>query len=548
MEQSQPPTKNRLLFDFLACLLIILSHFANYIFYAGYARIFPDILVVLTLLGIVALGLTALLQIPSRIFRALIFAILITIVISDALYEFGVAEISTRLVALAATLLIVLALAFLLRDHANKVLMGAFLAMLCSTIAIAAFSSKDRASQTAAIPNKGDNALPIVVHLILDEHMGAAGMTKALTGGEAMGRRMREFYKRAGFRLFSHAYSQYAETAQSLTSAMNSDNDRFGANHMTQRRYGFSLKNNAYLKAFSDLNYRINIVQSNYIDFCQTQQIRVANCVTYKPDNLRSPEIAGLPLAERVKLILNMYYSSLTLIKLIKYTETLDERRSWPGPVLLSAAKAIGAQLWHGRVGPLAVATSFDQLVTDISRAKGGSLFFAHLLMPHYPYVYGPDCALRSPVSSWSQKHLPDGTNSSASRQKHYAEYFDQTRCVMRKLQRLFDTMKRAGTFKKSIIVIHGDHGARISRASQLGAAPSMADYIDRFSTLFAIKAPNIVPGTDARMVSLLQLLKFATSRDARSLSAKAVPTVYGYDRKRGYSATVLPDFPGRAR
>lgn len=546
MKQPPPSKQSRKLFDFLACLLIILSHFANYIIYAGYSRLFPDIVVVVGILCAVALGLTALLQVPSRTMRALVFAILITIVISDALYEFGVADVTTRLVALAATLLFALALVFFLRDHTSQVLIGAFLAMLLATIVIATIDSTDPVVSADGPPQMGDDARPIVVHLILDEHMGLAGMTKALPGGENIRGELEEFYERAGFRLFSRAYSQYFETAPSLAAMMNFSESHIGKPSLMGKRYGYLLRMNAYLKKLSDLNYRINIYQSNYIDFCHTSGIRIVECSIYKPDNLKSSELWKLPVAERVKLIFNMYYSSFTLIKLLKLVEqpVISWFREW-------GINLKGFGLWHGRVGPLAVAPSFEQLVEDISRSKGGTIFFAHLLIPHYPYVYATHCEVRAPISSWGLRRLNNGTNTLASRKQSYGEYFDQIRCLNRKLERLFDAMKRAGTYEKSIIVIHGDHGARINLSTPLATnrqQHSVMDYVDGFSTLFAFKAPGVVAGLDPRMLSLSRLLKYAASRDEKHLSTLSFPTIYLYKDEFDYIKAPLPDFPGRSR
>lgn len=546
MAPTKIPLQNRKLFDFLACLLIILSHFATYILYAGYTRLLPDMIVIIGALCAVAVCLTVLLQIPSRIFRAMIFAVLTTIVISDAIYEFGVADISTRLIALTITLLGTLTLIFFLREHASKVLIGAFLAMLLSTIVIAAFDTAGQASQTARIAQENDDTQPIIVHLILDEHMGAAGMTAALPSGEQIGHDLRQFYERHGFRLFSHAYSQYFDTAPSLASMLNFSDRPFAESHLIRRRYGFSLAENAYLKNISDLNYRIRIYQSNYIDFCQTAAIRIAKCHTYKPDNLKSFEITGLPLVERAALVLRMYYSSFTLVKLLKLVEqpVVSWARRW-------GFDMEGFGLWHGRVGPLAAAPSFEQLLTDLSHAKGGMMFFAHLLMPHYPYAYTSRCKVRTPISSWSLRWLGDGTNTPASRQKHYAEYFDQIRCMMRKLERLFDVMKRAGSYKNATIVIHGDHGSRINRSTPYSAdrtSLSRTDFVDGFSTLFTVKAPGINSGTDARMLSLSRLLRYVTTREDRLLSDTRPPTIYLFDGDRNYLATPLPDFPGPSR
>ncbi len=534
--------KNRIFYDFIACLVIIVSHFTNYIIYANYTRIFPDLVLVVGLLCVAAFILTALLQVPSSVFRAVIFAILITVVLSDAVFEFGVADVSIRLIAMTATLLVALGLVFFLREHTNKVLIGAFLAMLFSTFIIGNLESPARGSPVAAAPGSDGDALPIIVHLVLDEHMGLGGMTSRLPGGRSIRNELREFYARSGFRLFSHAYSQYFETSSSLASAMNFDVSGLTQKYLTERRYGFSLDRNEYLRIIADLNYRINIYQSNYFEFCKLKEVKIQKCTTYKPDYIDADEIKNSPLSERVLLIINMYYSSLAITKLTKLLE--PPLNGW---LSLRGVNLPRLGLWHGRVGPIAVAPTLDQMAKDISRATGGTLFFAHLLIPHYPYVYTPTCTVRSPFSSWSLRHLDDGTNTAASRRQRYIEYFDQVRCTVRKLELLFDAMKRNGSYKDAIIVLHGDHGSRINLAKPNAAemsTMSIDDYIDGYSTLFALKAPGVPPGVDRRMLPLSQLLAYATTRDERSLSKPPRPTVYIANDESTYTGFSLPEFP----
>ena len=128
--------KYNILYDFIACLLIILSHFSNFIIHVNYTRIFPDIVLVVGVLCAAALCLTILLQIYSAFFRAIIFAALIAIVLGDGLYEYGTASFNIRLIAMAVTLFIALALVLFLREHTTKVLIAVFFAMLISTLVI----------------------------------------------------------------------------------------------------------------------------------------------------------------------------------------------------------------------------------------------------------------------------------------------------------------------------------------------------------------------------------------------------------------------------
>lgn len=534
--------RKSIFYDFTACFLIILSHFTNYIIYAGYDRIFPDIVSIVGLLCIVAAALTLLLQIRSSIFRAAIYAVLITIVLSDAVFEFGVADLSIRLLAMSATLIAALGLVFFLRAHASFVIAGTFLAMLFSTVVIEAVEPSDRSSAVDANATAGDPTLPVIVHLILDEHIGLAGLTPLLPGGETVRRDLRRFFEGSGFRIFSHAYSQYFETAPSLASAMNLDSNGDSQKFLTQRLYGFSLDQNAYLKKIAAPDYTVNVYQSNYFDLCASSEIETRICETYKPDHIAAPEIRNLPLAERIRLIVNMYYSSFALIKIAKLIDRpvndwLD--RNGIGRVHLG--------LWHGRVGPIAIASTLTRLKMDLSRAKGGTVFFAHLLTPHYPYVYTPDCMIRAPVSSWSLRWRDAGTNTAASRRQRYGEYFDQVRCTMRKLEDLFEAMKRGGTYKDAIIVIHGDHGSRISKAEPSAKTmPEMTvdDHMDGFSTLFVLKAPGISPGVDPRMLPLSQLLAYAATRDDRNLAEPSRHTVFVENGPSDFTEIPLAEFP----
>jgi hypothetical protein len=117
----------------------------------------------------------------------------------------------------------------------------------------------------------------------------------------------------------------------------------------------------------------------------------------------------------------------------------------------------------------------------------------------------------------------------------------------MRKLEPLFDAMKHKGTYKNAIIVIHGDHGSRINLAEPQAANAStmtLDDYIDGFSTLFALKAPSVSPGIDQRMLPLPRLLAYAATRDEQHLNKPPRPTVYiagGTSKFTGFS---LPKFP----
>jgi arylsulfatase A-like enzyme len=72
--------------------------------------------------------------------------------------------------------------------------------------------------------------------------------------------------------------------------------------------------------------------------------------------------------------------------------------------------------------------------------------------------------------------------------------------------------LERRGLLDDAIIVINGDHGSRIPRHFPSGATRAAglldeADYRDTFSTLYAIKSPDVSPGYDAAPSPMVELL-----------------------------------------
>ena len=83
---------------------------------------------------------------------------------------------------------------------------------------------------------------------------------------------------------------------------------------------------------------------------------------------------------------------------------------------------------------------------------------------------------------------------------------------MTQQLKGLFDALKVAGVFEEATIIVHGDHG---SRASVRGSEAEHPAPVDLFSTLFAVKAPQVVPGYDEQMSPLQDLLASAVGLDA---------------------------------
>jgi arylsulfatase A-like enzyme len=99
--------------------------------------------------------------------------------------------------------------------------------------------------------------------------------------------------------------------------------------------------------------------------------------------------------------------------------------------------------------------------------------------------------------------------NDADSRAVRYPRYLEQVLCTQQRLQTLFDVLKQRGLWDEAIVVVHGDHGARIDVAwpkGDLVAEMTPADFIDGYSTLFAVKLPGEDPRCDRRQQSINQL------------------------------------------
>ena len=71
-----------------------------------------------------------------------------------------------------------------------------------------------------------------------------------------------------------------------------------------------------------------------------------------------------------------------------------------------------------------------------------------------------------------------------------------------RRVHGLIEALRRSGQFERAIVLVHGDHGSRISQMS-LGVQKNLTsdDLRDAYSTSFAVKAPGIAPGYDTGLL-----------------------------------------------
>jgi hypothetical protein len=91
----------------------------------------------------------------------------------------------------------------------------------------------------------------------------------------------------------------------------------------------------------------------------------------------------------------------------------------------------------------------FD-LLGDLALQSGPKFVFAHLIVPHHPYVFTSDCTPKDRI-------LPLAVDS-ASEQRIRTDYVEQVQCVNRLVLALVDRLKADST-KSPVIILQADHG-----------------------------------------------------------------------------------------
>ena len=97
---------------------------------------------------------------------------------------------------------------------------------------------------------------------------------------------------------------------------------------------------------------------------------------------------------------------------------------------------------------------------------------------------------------------------------EEYGRYLAQSRCTLRLLDQLLTNLKTSPGFEETMILVHADHGSRITltEAAPREGSPDKWDepanrgWVDAHSVLFAVKAPETNAGYDPAPAKLAEL------------------------------------------
>jgi hypothetical protein len=534
MLRSRLPGMVRVLTASVAPFLLLFAPFFSYVQYQRHGFENPDVAAsTLILAGIaLVLGVGA-----ARwpLFNVVVLAGLLTFFADIQVRDPGLKILGLLFIGLSLVL-------WGLRRRASSIISAAMLALVASLVL---FPVRFEATSTGRHALAGREDLPLVVHVLLDELIGVEGLPANLTP-RGFKEGMQAFFVERGFRLFGKAYSQHRDTMYSVSQFLNLSPSAYRDELVAPGPSAgtFRLTRNAYFDRFARLGYAIRVHEPDYLYLCPDGI--PASCRTYASRSLNVLDRLDLPLTAKLSVVAGTF---------LDQSEAYSRLRAKYRTIRQRLARVLPLPAWSWERGIPTAASAmemFEAVSQDLSKVRGGTLVFVHVLIPHYAYIYDGNCKPR-PAKEWMDRGDPDlggaAVNVPAGRSARYAAYLQQVACGERQVARLLDSIP-AALRRDAVVIVQGDHGSRITMvdpATDAHKPIALSDFTDSYSTTFAVRSPWIPAGYDLEPASITCLLSSLAQSDFRSTAGAAAcsssHTVYLTTDGKPSEACRLPDF-----
>ena len=448
--------------------------------------------------------------------------------------------------AVAVLILALVSLFWVLRSHIHAILFVALSAMLMSTIASnpwpklwpdeLASESPDELVQAWHDRGPFNDSLPVVLHLIFDELISPGALGGL--GAEAAGVRQ-AFYdlgNRHGFRTFDSVYSRFFFSGVSLPNLMNAEYEGRGAVADQETGIQEHTGTNAYFDAMAAQGYRTIVFQTAVLDFCGVPSVRM--CETFDSFDPAGGTNAQLDVHTRT---LGLWS---TLLRSLEPSFVSEYGQQWLRHAYGLDTRELGVLGAVDRYDVQQFPRWFDRFTRFAARAPRGSHVFAHFMVPHAPYLLTSECVVSGTFEAgyYLVDRFEAGPRRENARQRFYEDYLNQVRCVQQKLDEFLVALTDVESLSDATIVIHGDHGSRISAGNRLDDYTAR-DFVDNYGTYFAVRTPAVTPGIDCRFLSLPQVFRRSLGAAAPAESGIAPDPVFVQTRAGG-DARVTAEMP----
>jgi hypothetical protein len=326
-----------------------------------------------------------------------------------------------------------------------------------------------------------------VVHIIFDEMIGLGAMPAEYDACVRAGATLQRSLERGNFHIYPYAFSNYHYTRDSIPSILNGHILDQTGEYLPVTEYMDRpfLRQNRYFDAYLQKNYAIRVYQSDFLRFDSPGYASV-RAKTYKVNDLKALHLMNMSWQRRLKEVLTVYVVS---------------DRFW-----VKILSQFGTYLDPIKVGPLSVRDVWpDRFMEDFQTATTNTLFFAHLMSPHWPYMYTSDGSIRDfRIDNADLRrriaYRDDEEWRAAAigkRPQMYPLYCEQVAFLADQIDGILKKIRATGLYDSTTIILHGDHGRRapmIGDVLQLDVRPAAEQLellLNDFATLLAIKLPD---------------------------------------------------------
>ena len=307
------------------------------------------------------------------------------------------------------------------------------------------------------------------------------------------------FYQTNKFTFYPSAYLRYQDKYRNIGNILNPslteiNNDLFNrddaAYYVSSEDAQVYTTRNDLFKELKKRGYRLNVYQTYPFDFCKGAGAKdVDFCQTY-PAPLGALYQTNMTTASRLMLLVGHWLYSTPFGKGTAefiYNKLKDK-------VSLSNVPFLGNPLSMSL--PVGQPLVLSGLRKDVLAAKGKNAFFAHLNLPHYPYVYDQNCQLKADPMAWRGNAPYTDKKELNGELKRWEDYNQQLFCTYGQINYLIKELEAAKLLDKTTIVIHGDKGANIQKEKTDDLELTRVDKaVNRFknnmTTIFGIYKPQ---------------------------------------------------------
>ena len=209
----------------------------------------------------------------------------------------------------------------------------------------------------------------------------------------------------------------------------------------------YSILGNSLQKHFQKNGWQVSVVQPEYVNYCQDG----FSCFTYslKGSSGAFEEIPDFSI--RFQVLVKEFVASL--VSQARGWDFIDPIR----PFILERTLPKGG--WSNPTVPLLAQAQLRQVKSALIEGRGQQYVFAHILAPHFPWIYDERCDVKK-IEDWLLPYAGRGGSSKGALQKSTEAYWAQSMCTHQTLLGLIDAVDAAHPGRVRF-VIHGDHGPR---------------------------------------------------------------------------------------